>query len=221
MSHIDDFVKHLERAKSLFNAHEAELDEIRNKQAELKAMIAEAKAKLDNWEALAPADGIAAAMADRQSSRELAHQVEDARDLLKALRIDDECHWLDLANARATLVNTGNELRFEYKRLVSTEINGRLEKVADKLRSHVGGLAELAAIKKIAGGEEDAIAWAQAEFMKLLKPAMDSVDVNSVGIRMDIAAVMNEKVTTKYHHEIKRASSPGYRHKVNVMKNRK
>ncbi|QTL95324.1 hypothetical protein [Aeromonas jandaei] len=220
MSHIENVVKYLEDAKSRFHASESELDEIRNKQAELKAMIAEAKAKLDNWMAVAPADGIAEAMADRQSSRELAHQVEDARELLKALLIDDECHWLDLANAHSGVLAASNELRYEYKRLVSAEINGRIEKVTDKLRTHVGGLAELAAIKKIAEGEEAALAWAKTEFIKLLKPAMDNVDVNSVGVRMDIAAVMSVQVTTKYPNEIQNASSFGYKHKVRNMKRR-
>ncbi|MFB2832593.1 hypothetical protein ACE1BS_23935, partial [Aeromonas jandaei] len=62
---------------------------------------------------------------------------------------------------------------------------------------------------------------AQAEFLALLKPTMNSVDVNNVGVRMDVINIMNEHVDTKYHHEISKGKSPGYRHKVWHMKNHK
>ncbi|MFB2962827.1 hypothetical protein ACE1BM_24515 [Aeromonas jandaei] len=221
MNYVDEAILSFTDAKSRFETSVANMDTIRNKQAELKAMIADAKDKLDNWEAVAPSAGVAEAMADRQSSRELGHQIEDAKELLEALHIDDECHWPDLANTHAGLVNARNELRYEYKRLVNAEITGRLEKVTAKLLPHIGGLAELAVIKKIAEGEGAAIAWAQAEFLALLKPTMNSVDVNNVGVRMDVINIMNEHVDTKYHHEISKGKSPGYRHKVWHMKNHK
>ncbi|MFM5359688.1 hypothetical protein ACET98_01045 [Aeromonas veronii] len=221
MNHIEKAVSDLEHSKYRFNASSSEMDAIRNKQAELKAMIADATIKLDNWEVISPSAGIAEAMADRQSSRDLANHMEDARELLEALKIDDECHWPDLANAHAALVNARNELRYEYKRLVNAEITSRIEMVTAKLLPHIGGLAELAVIKKIAEGEESAIAWAQAEFMKLLKPVMDNVDTDKTGVRMDIAEILNEQVNSKYHHEISKGSSPAYRSKIKHMKNRK
>ncbi len=221
MNHIEKAVSNLEHSKYRFNASASEMDAIRNKQAELKAMIADAKIKLDNWEVISPSAGIAEAMADRQSSRDLANHIEDASELLEALKIDDECHWPDLANAHAALVNARNELRYEFKRLVNAEITSRIEMVTAKLLPHIGGLAELAVIKKIAEGEESAIAWAQAEFMKLLKPVMDNVDTDKTGVRMDIAEMLNEQVNTKYHHEISKGSSPAYRSKIKHMKNRK
>jgi hypothetical protein len=221
MSHIEKAVSNFDDTWSRFNTSEAEMDTIRNKQAELKAMITDAKIKLDNWEVISPSAGIAEAMADRQSSRDLANQMEDAKALLEVLRINDECHWPDLANAHVGLVNARNELRYEYKRLVSVEISGRIEQVTAKLLPHIGELAELVAIKKIAEGEETAIAWVQAEFLKLLKPAMDYVDTDKVGVRMDVASIMNKQVNTKYHHEISKGSSPAYRSKVNHMKGRK
>lgn len=221
MNHIEKAVSDLEYSKSRFNASASEMDAIRNKQAELKAMIADAKSKLDNWKVLAPSAGVAEAIADRQSSRDLANHMEDARELLEALKIDDECHWPDLANVHAALVNARNELRYEYKRLVNAEITSRIEMVTAKLLPHIGGLAELAVIKKIAEGEDAAIAWAQAEFMKLLKPVMDNVDTDKAGVRMDIAEMLNEQVNTKYHHEISKGSSPAYRSKIKHMKNRK
>ncbi|MFM5237562.1 hypothetical protein ACEUAP_09175 [Aeromonas veronii] len=219
MDYVDEAILSFTDAKSRFETSVVNMDTIRNKQAELKAMIADAQNKLDNWEALAPSAGVAEAMADRQSSRELAHQIEDAKELLEALKIDDECHWPDLANAHAVLVNARNELRYEYKHLVNAEITGRIEMVTAKLLPHIGGLAELAVIKKIAEGEEAAIAWAQAEFMKLLKPVMDNVDTDKTGVRMDIAGILNEQVNTKYHHEISKGSSPAYRSKIKHMKN--
>ncbi|QFI54786.1 hypothetical protein [Aeromonas simiae] len=221
MNHIEKAVSDLEHSKSRFNASASEMDAIRNKQAELKAMIADAKSKLDNWKVLAPSAGVAEAMADRQSSRDLANHMEDASELLEALKIDDECHWPDLANAHAALENARNKLRYEYKRLANAEITGRIKMVTAKLLPHIGGLAELAVIKKIAEGEEAAIAWAQAELMKLLKPAMDNVDTDKTGVRMDIAEMLTEQVNTKYHHEISKGSSPAYKCKVNHMKNRK
>lgn len=221
MSHIEKAVSNFDDAKSRFNASEAEMDAIRNKKAELKSIIADAKNKLDNWEVISPSAGIAEAMADRQSSRDLANQMEDAKALLEVLRINDECHWPDLANAHAGLVNARNELCYEYKRLVSVEISGRIEQVTAKLLPHIGELAELVAIKKIAEGEETAISWVQAEFLKFLKPAMDSVDTDKVGVRMDVASIINKQVNTKYHHEISKGSSPAYRSKVNHMKGRK
>lgn len=129
MNHIEKAVSELEHSKSCFNASASEMDAIRNKQAELKAMIADAKIKLDNWEVISPSAGIAEAMADRQSSRDLANHMDDARELLEALKIDDECHWPDLANAHAALVNARNELRYEFKRLVNAEITSRIEMV--------------------------------------------------------------------------------------------
>ena len=221
MSHIEKAVSNFDDAKSRFNASEAEMDAIRNKKEELKAMITDAKIKLDNWEVISPSAGIAEAMADRQSSRDLANQMEDAKALLEVLHINDECHWPDLANAHTGLVNARNELRYEYKCLVSTEINGRLEQATVKLLPHIGELAELAAMKKIAEGEETAISWVQAQFMKLLKPAMDCVDMDNAGVRMDVASIINKQVNTKYHHEISKGSSPAYRSKVNYMKGRK
>lgn len=219
MDYVDEAILSFTDTKSRFETSVVNMDTIRNKQAELKAMIADAQNKLDNWEALAPSVGVAEAMADRQSSRELVHQIEDAKELLEALKIDDECYWPDLANAHAKLVNARNELRYEYKRLASAEISGRIETVTAKLQPHIGGLAELAVIKKIAEGEEVAIAWAQAEFMKLLKPVMDNVDTDKTGVRMDIAEMLNEQVNTKYHHEISKGSSPAYRSKIKHMKN--
>ncbi|MGL4667609.1 MAG: hypothetical protein ACRCWR_06740, partial [Saezia sp.] len=68
MNDIEEVVKQFEQAKSDFNARESEMDAIRNKKAELKEIIADAENKLNNWEAVAPSEGVAEAMADRQSS---------------------------------------------------------------------------------------------------------------------------------------------------------
>lgn len=214
MKNIDEAIVDFKNAKARFTAVESAIDDNRAKQAELRLFIKDANTKIDSMSGAALSMEIDEAMNARQVARELPGKVQDAKSLLDALEKDDERHWPELRAAHAEYFNSLGALQAKYINLVNNEISNNHKKVTDKLLPHLGGLAELAALKKVSEGEAAAIEWVKGELLKLVESAMSNVDINKIGVRMDVLAMVREDISCKYNAEIKAAGSPGFQHKI-------
>ncbi|POG19751.1 hypothetical protein [Aeromonas veronii] len=208
MSNIDKLAGAFTEKKKILDALEKENAAMRDKQNQLKAMIQDANERLKKWVGVSPSAGVNEALSDRQEYRDLANKAEDAAGLLEVLGVEREIFSLGLESASVEAISAQHALTCEYSSLVTAEIDGRIKNVTDKLRPHIGCLAELAVIKRVADGDKAARVWAQAEFNTLLDEAMGSIDVSGVGVRMDVVAMTKQHVS-KYklnpgdHHRIK------------------